>query len=107
MSSQTPGQVGISFTSNPLLGLDDAAITSQLESGFTYDSTTGDYSFHPTGQEIDVTFTVPDGISTVNITTGNNAELDASAVPEPSTFAVLCIGALGMLADAKRRKAKA
>jgi hypothetical protein len=106
MNSATPGQVGISFTSNPLLGLNDAAITSQLESGFTYDSATGDYSFDPTGEEIDATFTVPAGVSSATITTGMEDELDAS-VPEPSTVALLGLGTLGLLAYEWRRKAKA
>jgi hypothetical protein len=103
MSSLTPGQVNVNFSSNPLLGLNDAAITSELMSGFTYDSTTGDYSFDPTGQEIDATLTVPDGVSVVNITDGVDAEMDAS-VPEPSTLALVGIGVISLLACAKRRK---
>ena len=107
MSSATPGQVGVTFSSNPLLGLNDAAIKSELESGFTYDSATGDYSFNPTGQEIDATLTVPDGVSVVNIITEIDAEVDAT-VPEPSTLALVSFGTLSLLTYAGwRRKAKA
>jgi hypothetical protein len=100
MSSATPGIVAVNFTSNPLLGLNDAAIISQLVGGFSYDNTTGDYSFNPTGQEIDATLTVPDGVSSLNVTTGYGDELDVSVVPEPSTttLALLGLGTLSLLA---------
>ncbi len=107
-SSATPGNVAVSFTSNPLLGLDDAAIASNVASGFQYDPTTGDYSFDPTGQEIDATLTVPDGVSSVSVTSGMGDELDASVVPEPSAFALAGIGVISLLGyEWRRRNAKA
>jgi hypothetical protein len=102
--------VGVSFTSNPRLGLNDAAITANLLRGFAYDPATGDYSFNPTGQEIDATLTVPDGVSEITITDGMGVEDTATAgvVPEPSTFTLVCFGTIGLLAYAgRRRKAKA
>jgi hypothetical protein len=108
MSSTTPGQVGVNFTSNPLLGLNDAAITSELLSGFQYNS--GTYSFDPTGEAINATFTVPDGVSEVTVSTGMDDESQASIdiVPEPSTVALLGIGAVSLLArEWHRRTAKA
>lgn len=87
MSSAKPGDVVVSFTSNPLLGLNDAAIISELVRGFQYNSTTGDYSFDPTGEAISATFTVPASVSSLIVTTGMDSEQNASVgVPEPSTM---------------------
>ena len=111
ISSATPGLVGVSFTSNPLLGLNNAAITAELLSGFAYDPATGDYSFNPTGQEIDASLTVPEGVSDITITDGMSVEdtSTAGAVPEQSsTLALLGLSTLSLLAfDLRWRIAKA
>jgi hypothetical protein len=103
--------VGVSFTSNPLLGLNNAAITAELLSGFAYDPATGDYSFNPTGQEIDASLTVPEGVSDITITDGMSVEdtSTAGAVPEQSsTLALLGLSTLSLLAfDLRWRIAKA
>ena len=107
MSSATPGQVVVSFTSNPLLGLNDAAITANLESGFSYDPATGNYSFNSTGQEIDMPLDVPADVTSATFTIGEGEEGDGT-VPEPSAFAMFSLGSLSLLACKRRRqKAKA
>ncbi len=52
------------------------------------------------------TLDIPAGY-TVNYGTGSNSSITLSAVPEPSTFVLLTIGALGLLGCAWRRRRQA
>ncbi len=88
LSSATPGIPAVTFSSNPLLGLNDAAISSDLTSRFSYNVSTGNYAFDSSGLSLDATLLVPTGASSVTVTTSLGDELDASAsaTPEPSSF---------------------
>jgi hypothetical protein len=85
----------VQFTSNPLLGLNDAAIASDLAGRFAYDASTGNYGFAPTGLSLGASLTVPAGVSQVTVSTSLGDELDAAAtgVPEPSPLALAGLAA--------------
>lgn len=100
------GQLGViqgAFTSNPLLGWDDAAITTDLKSRFSYDSVLNDFVFDSAGLMLEAEITVPTGVSSVSVTTSLGSDLVASvSVPDAATTTSLLILGLGSLLLAVR-----
>jgi hypothetical protein len=101
--SSQPGVVEGGFFSNPLLGWDDAAITAGILARFSYDSALNDFAFDASGLSFGAEIAVPDGVSSVSVTTSLGATLTASsAVPENANSVVLLALALGALSAVRR-----
>lgn len=69
--------------------------------GFRTDTTGGSYGW------VRYSYTRSDGVSTMTLydaayETVADADIMAGAVPEPTTLALLCLGALGLLAQRRR-----
>lgn len=100
------GQLGViqgAFSSNPLLGWDDAAITSNLKSRFSYDPMLNDFVFDSAGLMLEAEITVPEGISSVSVTTSLGSDLVASvSVPDSGATTSLLLLGLGSLLLALR-----
>jgi len=61
-------QIEVIFQSNPLLGLDDTAITDNLENAFVYDPILAGYTVPNEIVVLSLTFDVPNGISSFEVT---------------------------------------
>jgi hypothetical protein len=95
--SDNPGVVSGSFFSNPLLGLNDTAITRDILARFRYDAANNDYLFNPAGLTLAAQFAVPQGVTSGSITTSVGSEVNATtAAPEPVTSMLIGIGLLAV-----------
>jgi hypothetical protein len=93
----TSGDVGISFTSNPLLGLNDSAIQSELQSAGVVSP--GQFSL---AGPVEFSFTITsDQAYSVDDYSESYAVAD---VPEPSTLALVGSGVVGLLGYAWRKR---
>ena len=96
------GTVQGAFHSNPLLGWDDAALTSEILSRFSYDSALNDYTFNSAGLMFAAEIAVPEGVSSVSVTTSLGATVTAS-VPDCGATATLFVLGVGSLLLVKCR----
>jgi hypothetical protein len=90
VSGLDPSHPVINFSSNPLLGLNDTAITNQILSGLTFDPSQGLYSLSSSFNYLDFVVTVPSNQDEVEFSYNTNGNASAS-LPEPSTFGLLGI----------------
>lgn len=96
MSTDNPGVEKVDFVSDPALGLNDLLVTDDILSRYSYDSTTGDYTFNDSGFALEGVLDISSGPLTYTVTSSMGNELDASTVPEPSTWAMILIGFAGL-----------
>ncbi len=86
-----PGNVSVDFVSNPLLGLNDAAIDSLILGNLTLDASTGDYVTSGAFNYVDTTVTVPVGQDTASFSYDASVAAQGG-VPEPTSIVLGIIG---------------
>ena len=81
-----PGYVQISFQSDPSVNLNNSMIAANIASRYTYDRTTGTYSFDNSGFTIQATATVPSGYSgDLQVATQYGGSANATIIPSGSS----------------------
>jgi hypothetical protein len=85
----------IQFASNPILGLNDALIASQIRSAFTVSSGTATLSSY---QLFDTTYTVDQ-----SVTYSDDVNAGASTLPEPSSLVLLATALPALLGPGLKR----
>jgi len=99
--------LAFSFVSASVLGLDDAQISSDFLAALAFDPVTGAASLGADFSFYDLTIRVPDGINAVTMSgqIDGQAQMNAAAVPEPSTLMLSVVGGLLLFACTRRRRA--
>jgi len=92
----------VNFASNPLLGLDDAAVRASILRRYSLSMLDRSWTFDSTGFSLSATFDVPAGAAPFSISTSMGSELQASTAPEPATMCL--VGAALALIGLYRRR---
>jgi len=98
LDASDPTAVNLAFSSNPLLGLDDATIRSDILSRLVFNPADGSYLLSSDFQYASINVVVPTGQNDVSFTWNTEAHVVAVApVPEPSSFILSGTGVLTLL----------
>ena len=104
LDGQDPSKLVFSFNSNPLLGLNDTAITNSFLSHLVFNPADGSYLLTSDFDYASFSVTVPAGQERVALTWDSDAIAEASGVSEPATIFLLSIGLAGVAAKERSRR---
>jgi hypothetical protein len=109
LDGSNPGDLSISFISNPLLGLNDGAIENSIRAHLMFDSSTGTYSNTSDFNYLSLILTAPATENEVAFSWNTSASAMAgpAPVPEPSTLTLLGLGTTSLLGYGWRRRKQA
>jgi hypothetical protein len=99
-----PSAIKVNFSSNPQLGLDDAAVESIIISHLIFDTSSSTYRLDTDLQYAAIAVTVPIDQNTAIFTW--NTRGVASVVPEPSSFLLLSGGLATLLCCLRQCKSR-
>jgi hypothetical protein len=98
-----PSAIKVKFSSNPRLGLEDAAVESNITSHLIFDSLTSTYRLDADLQYAVIAVTVPIGQDIATFT-WNTRAMVAASIPEPSSLVLLSSGFAALLCCRKSKR---
>jgi hypothetical protein len=104
LNGSDPSQLSLNFSSNPLLGLNDALVRTTILSNLVFDAVAGSYTLPNDLDYASFMLTVANGQDNVAFTWDTNAQAEAATIPEPSTLALVCTGMAGLIRPTLRKR---